>query len=247
MDKKIFFLAVYQAAYFAEIICAPRIDWYFRFLWALCILFIYALFSKAHTYEWVLEVKCSGGHTIPILYILQLRTIPAWGVTGTYLGRLSLQRAEQPPAHLWLLPTGRWALPSISAGAGKVSLPPWPHRLPSFPSLWLPIKFRPCTARSAITLLVWGSPPRVNRAWKCASAFLSFHLKKKKIIRTRTGFASPAELLTLRSGPRKVMYATWPLLFSVAYLTINYRSNISNSDGDLRDLQRSQSFLCIPI
>jgi len=76
------------------------------------------------------------------------------------------------------LPTGRWALPSVSTTAGKVSLPPWPHRLPSFPSLRLLISFRARTARRALNLFVRGSPQELTELRNMLLPFFSsFHFK----------------------------------------------------------------------
>lgn len=88
-------------------------------------------------------------------------------------------RAEQPPIHLQSPPGGRQALPSISRRAGRVLLPPWPHRLPSFPSLQLLTEFRPCTARRATSLPMWGSAQEVSQLGNMFLLFFPSTLKKK--------------------------------------------------------------------
>lgn len=148
-------------------------------------------------------------------------------------------RGEQIPASLQPLPVERLALPSITQGqTGHRSLPDLTG-CPGFLHFNSPLNSDLAQPAGPLTCL--------REAQKRPPAFFPFSSRKKQTSEQwRTGLASPAESLALCSGPRKDMHTAWILLFSVAYLTINYRSNISNSDSNSRDLQRSQTSLCIP-
>lgn len=117
----------------------PEVTSILDFYYEHCVFyFIYFLFSKAHSYEQVLEAKRSGGHTIP-LYILQLHTIPARGVKSIYF-RAPVATKSQADSRTPAAAScgkmssplkkhkGRHSIaPSLTSPAALISLPSTPH------------------------------------------------------------------------------------------------------------------------
>lgn len=106
VQENIFFSSTPGSLLHRNHLCSQKWLIFSGFYYELCGVYLFIIFPNCtHMNE---SLKSSGGHAIPLPYILQLHKILAQGVTGTY------------PGH----PTGRWALPPQTPGqAGQRSLP----------------------------------------------------------------------------------------------------------------------------